>query len=154
MAKASVELIAVLRRTANKLQKSKEYQWGHMGSCNCGFLAQEITDLTKKQIHERAMNRHGDWNEQLNEYCPTSGLLMDDLIDEMLAIGFNATDLKQLERLSSPKVIEALPESKKHLKYNYRDDVVLYLNTWAELLEKELIQGVQLPMMEHLSVEA
>jgi hypothetical protein len=35
MAKASVELIEILRKTSNKLEESEVYQWGHMGSCNC-----------------------------------------------------------------------------------------------------------------------
>jgi hypothetical protein len=34
-----------------------------MGACNCGFLAQEITHLRKAEIHSRAMQSTGDWNE-------------------------------------------------------------------------------------------
>lgn len=73
MARASFEIIQALRNTAQTISKSTTYQWGHMGLCNCGFLAQEITHLRKEQIHTRAMQRHGDWTEQLNDYCFTSG---------------------------------------------------------------------------------
>jgi hypothetical protein len=67
MAKASLELIEALRKTANKLTNSNNYQWGHMGACNCGFLAQEVTQFRKEEIHARAMQRYGDWSEQLND---------------------------------------------------------------------------------------
>jgi hypothetical protein len=65
MAHANPELIQALRRTAQKLSIGNPYQWGHMGSCNCGNLAQELTQLTKAQIHEFAMQGRGDWREQV-----------------------------------------------------------------------------------------
>ncbi len=142
MAKASVQVIAALRATAQKLAKSSQYQWGHMGSCNCGFLAQEITQMSPKEIHSKAMQKYGDWNEQLNDYCPTSGLLMDDLITTMLDFGFDADDLKHLEKLSDQKVRLQLPVDKRNLVHNRRDDVVLYLNTWAKILENELTDNI------------
>jgi glutaredoxin-related protein len=69
MEKPSLPLIMAIRSAAVKLESSTIYQWGHMGACNCGFLAQEVTKLTKEEIHARAMMRHGDWTEQLNDYC-------------------------------------------------------------------------------------
>lgn len=94
MAKISVTLIQVIRKTAAAIAKSPIYEWGHMGCCNCGFLAQQITQLRKSEIHARAMQGYGDWTEQLNDYCPTSGLPMDTLISEMVAFGFDTDDLK------------------------------------------------------------
>ncbi len=144
MARSSLQLIDALRATALKLHGSNLYQWGHMGACNCGFLAQEITHLRKEEIHTRAMQSHGDWNEQLNDYCPTSGLPMDDLISELLVFGFDIDDLKHLERLSAPKVLQTLTPDKRNLTRNIKADVVLYINTWADLLEAELLNDVQL----------
>jgi len=132
MARPSLQLIHTLRATALNLQNSNLYQWGHMGACNCGFLAQEITHLRKEEIHTRAMQRYGDWNEQLNDYCPTSGLAMDDLISELLAVGFDIDDLKKLERLSDAKVLQSLTPDKRNLTRNIKADVVLYINTWAD----------------------
>jgi hypothetical protein len=144
MAQPSIELITALKNTAAKLEKSNYYQWGHMGLCNCGFLTQEITSLTKEEIHTRAMQRHGDWTEQLNDYCPTSGLPIDQIIQKMLAFGFDAEDLKHLERLSSPMVLRALPVGERNLKQNVKADVVKYLRAWAGLLEEELLKKVSL----------
>ena len=67
MAKATPFLIEAIRNTARSLEKSEKYQWGHMGSCNCGHLAQELTRLNASEIHQRAMQKYGDWNEQLND---------------------------------------------------------------------------------------
>lgn len=144
MAKPSLHLIKAIRNTASTLAVSSTYQWGHMGSCNCGFLAQEITKLSKGEIHNRAMYKYGDWNEQLNDYCPTSGLLMDDLITQMLNFGLDTDDLKRLEKLSDKDVLNRLPEGHRFLRHNKKDDVVLYLNEWADLLEEELLDKINI----------
>lgn len=139
-----IEKIEVLRKVAKNIESSNAYQWGHMGLCNCGFLAQEITLLTKEEIHRRAMQRHGDWSEQLNDYCPTSGLPMDDLISELLAFGFTREELSHLEKLSDPTVVNALPFGQRNLKHNAKKDVVVYMNTWANNLEEKLLHSIQL----------
>jgi hypothetical protein len=138
MAKASLHLVAALRRTAENLKKGAPYQWGHMGSCNCGHLAQELTPYSKAEIHERALrSRSGDWNEQLMAYCPSSGLPLDEVISELLAAGLDPDDLKQLERLSNPHILQQLPPERRHLKHNKREDVIIYLLSWAELLQEK-----------------
>jgi hypothetical protein len=151
MAKASIEIANVLRTTARKIASSESYQWGHMGLCNCGFLAQQVTQLTKAEIHTRAMQRHGDWTEQLNDYCPTSGLPMDDLIAELLSFGFDADDLKHLEKLSDGNVLRQLPIEERDLKYNSKRDVVKYLTTWATLIEDQLLTKIKLPDTNQLT---
>jgi hypothetical protein len=152
MATPTLPLIQALRNTAQRLATEAPYQWGHMGSCNCGHLAQTITKLTKGEIHARAMQRAGDWERQLTDYCPTSGLPIDETIDEMLALGFSRQDLAQLERLASPAVRAALPfERREALRHNQRDDVVLYLRTWADLLEQQLLADIRLPDFDKAS---
>ena len=138
--------VQALRTTAHRLATEAPYQWGHMGSCNCGHLAQTVTRLTKAEIHARAMQRYGDWERQLIDYCPTSGLPIDQTIDEMLALGFSRAELSHLERLSDPTVRRAIPfERRNALRHNQRDDVVLYLRTWADLLEQPLLASIALP---------
>ena len=149
MAKATLDLIAALRRTANRIEKDSPYQWGHMGSCNCGNLAQELSTFTKAEIHEFAMMGRGDWNEQVEEFCPTSGLPMDLLIADMLNKGLTTTDLQNLERLSDAKVLARIPLYRRdQMRHNRRDDVVLYLNEWASLLEEEWLEAVDLPDLQ------
>lgn len=146
MAKPKPELINALRKTAKKLQSSVSYQWGHMGSCNCGHLVQEVTKLTKAQIHEYAMRtRGGDWSEQALDYCPTSGYLMDQVISTMLEAGMELEDFEHLEKLSDKEVLNRLPTESRYLRHNYRADVIKYMNAWADILEEELMQKVKIP---------
>jgi hypothetical protein len=136
MATSTPELILGIRKTIKKLKNGAPYQWGHMGACNCGNLAQELTKLTKGEIHSYAMQRHGDWNEQLIEYCPTSGYPMDLMVGKMLETGLTLDDLMHLEKLSDPKILQLIPEDKRqYMSKNNKSDVILYMEVWVEQLE-------------------
>jgi hypothetical protein len=140
MAKVSAELIAAFRRTISKLKNNAPYEWGHMGACNCGNLAQEITQLSKAEIHQYAMQKSGDWNDQLVDYCPTSGYPMDLMIQKLVEAGLTVDELKHLEKLSDPEVLSHIEfPTRYQLKKNNKEDVILYLETWTLLLENEWI---------------
>jgi hypothetical protein len=151
MAQPTIKVIQALRRASHTLEHSSSYQWGHMGLCNCGFLAQEITHLSKEEIHRRAMLRHGDWSEQLNDYCPTSGLPMDDMISELIEFGFDAQDLRHLEYLSDNAILMTLPFDQRHLLRNVKTDAARYLLAWANLLEAQLLDQITLPSINEYS---
>lgn len=148
MAKANLLLVEAFRTTAKNLRNGKPYEWGHMGNCNCGNLAQTLLNIDKKTIHEYALVGVGDWSEQVNDYCPTSGLQMDKMIFGLLEKGLSTDDLKNLEYLSDPLVLAYLPQNASPLKNNNREDVALYLETWAKLLENCLIENIELPLNE------
>ena len=152
MARPTLELIYALRKTARNLQNGAPYQWGHMGGCNCGNLAQELTRLSKDQIHRYAMQRHGDWNEQAEDYCSTSQMPIDLLINEMLSAGLLLEDLKHLERLDDREVLARFPLEKRFLKHNVREDVVAYMVAWAALLEEQLLEKIKLPSLELVEI--
>jgi hypothetical protein len=139
MARITIDIIRALRLTADQLERSTTYQWGHMGACNCGFLAQQVTKLTKKEIHSIALQGHGDWNEQLNDYCPTSGLPFDGIITALLSHGFDIDDLRHLENLSDPAVLRF---ARRVFSRNSKPDAVTYLRHWASLLEVSLLERV------------
>jgi hypothetical protein len=145
MARPTPELINALRRTARNLKNGAPYQWGHMGGCNCGNLAQELTKLNRDQIHKYAMQRYGDWNEQVEDYCSTSKMPIDLIINEMLNAGLILEDLKHLEKLDDRQVLLRLPLEARHLRHNVRDDVVAYMNTWANMLEEQILEKITLP---------
>lgn len=150
MAKATFDVIQALRNTVRRLERSNDYQWGHMGSCNCGFLVQEVTHLRREEIHARAMCRYGDWSEQLNDYCPTSGLLMDDLISEMLAFGFDRDDLIHLERLSDQEILAWAKPNERNFQHNVKEDAIRYLLLWADKLENEMLDAINLKLPEQI----
>jgi len=150
MANPTPELIESLRRTAHKLKTGSPYQWGHMGGCNCGNLAQELTKLTRDDIHRYAMQRYGDWNEQVDDFCPTSQLPIDIIINEMLNAGLTLEDLKHLEKLDDREVLSRIPIDRRFLKHNVRNDVVYYMNEWAALLEEQLLSRITIRIPEDM----
>lgn len=144
MAVASPRLVAALRDAALRIERGAAYEWGNMGRCNCGHLAQSLTDCTPAQIHAMAMERMGDWTEQSREYCPTSGFQLDMVITLMLEAGLNREDIAHLEKVSDPTVLDRLPAGERHLARNHRDHAVLYMRTWAAMLEEQLAPEVAL----------
>ncbi|MEM6674735.1 MAG: hypothetical protein AAF726_17950, partial [Planctomycetota bacterium] len=83
-----------------------------------------------------AMERHGDWSQQSVDHCPTSGLAIDHVLDEMLALGMHVGDVRHLENLSDPRVLARVPA--RWLRRQDSTHAVQYMEAWAELLEDEL----------------
>jgi hypothetical protein len=139
MPRANQNLIKALRTTAARIQRGAPYRWTHMGACNCGHLAQTVTRLNAEDIRRYALERAGEWAEQGLEYCPASGYPMDAILTALFQLGLSTEDLGHLERLSDPDVLRRLPtELRTTLSYRERDHVVLYMRTFAELLEQQL----------------
>lgn len=139
MARANRALIVALRATAAKLEAGATYRWTHMGACNCGHLAQTVTALSAEDIRRYALERRGEWADQGLEFCPTSGYPMDAILRSLFDLGLSSDDLAQLERLTNPQVLRCLPaEIRRELSYRDRDHVVLYMRTFADVLEAQL----------------
>lgn len=138
MATPSIELVCALRETAQRVAEGAPYQWGHYGHCNCGHLAQTLTGRDPHELQRRATATKGEWRDQANEFCPTSGAPLDTVIQEMLSAGLSIDDIVALETLENPRVLERLPDGRRHLRRNVREDLVLYLHLWADLLGESL----------------
>lgn len=147
MATTSFRLIDAIRKTAKKLETGAPYQWGHMGSCNCGNLAQTLTNFTKAEIHAHALKtRTGDWSEQTEAFCATSNLPLDLMIQALLDEGLEIADLKNLEKLSDPQIRKKAGFN--FMEHNNKAHVILYFYAWADVLEEELL--ATLPKLESL----
>ena len=138
MAVPNLKVIQALRETATQIATSGLYEWGHMGSCNCGHLAQNITSFTRAEIQQFALQKRGDWSEQVIDYCPTSGYPMDLIIGRMIEFGFTASDLRQLENLSNPEILAKAGVTS--FNRNVMSDTVKYMNAWADLLESQWME--------------
>lgn len=143
MANPSIKIIDSLRKTAQQLENGNRYEWGHMGSCNCGNLAQTITTFSRAEIQKYALEKRGDWSEQLIDYCPTSGYPMDMIIEKMIDFGFSRQDLNHLEWLSDREILNEI--GLEYLDRNLKANTILYLKTWANLIENQLIKNISLP---------
>ena len=145
MAKPTMELIEALRTTADRLKNGAQYAWGNHGSCNCGNLLQVVTLLTKEEILTYAHTGIGEWTEIAEEYCGVTDAPFTLLVSKLEKIGLTPTDIHNIEYLEDRKVLEQLPGGFRWLKRNMREDVIVYFETFARLLEELLIEQVQLP---------
>src|SRR5688572_4149888 len=164
MAIASTRLTVLLRQTAARLTDASDtYRWSSFAHCNCGHVAQSLTQLSPEEIQERAMRREGDWGTQAHEFlfprpdygsrpaldegawepenvgaCRATGERLDSVLDAMLELGLDPQDIAHLERLSDPQVRRQLGKSTEHFAHHVRENVIAYLGAWADLLEARL----------------
>jgi len=144
MAHANIELIEALRETARRLKNGAHYAWGNHGSCNCGNLLQTVTDLSSKEILQYSRSGTGEWTELSQEFCGVTEAPVDLLIGKLQKIGLTPSDIHCIEYLQDKQVLDRLPGGFRWLKRNVREDVVLYMETMAEMLEEKLIKQVDL----------
>jgi len=140
MPKPNPKLIEKLRETAANLESGASFSWGHVARCNCGHLAQTILTQSSLEIYQAARSGGLDeWSEYANEYCPSSGAPIDQIIGALLEIGLQLKDIHHLEYLSNREVLQALPGGFRYLQKGNRHDSALYMRTWASLLELKLL---------------
>lgn len=155
MALPTLKVLQTLHQTRDRLASDRTYSWAHQGNCNCGHLAQVLTEKSHAEIHAFALQKAGDWSEHVVDYCPTSGFPIDHIITTILDAGFTQDDLVHLERLSDPVILSRLPFNERHLKHNVRTDVIRYLEAWITLIEEQFGQVTeavnQLPSFGTLS---
>lgn len=144
MATARLELIEALRQTAANLRNGAYYAWGHHGGCNCGNLLQVVTKLSKEEVLQYAHSGIGEWTEIAEEYCSVTNVPLGLMMTKLMEIGLTPTDIHNIEYLEDREVLNALPGGFRWLKRNQREDVVLYFETFAQILEDKLLAQVSL----------
>ena len=150
MAHPNLALIGALRQAASNLDHGAHYAWGHHGSCNCGHLLQVVTHLSKEDILRNAHTGIGEWTEIAESVCEVTDLPAHLMIARMQAIGLTPTDIHNLEYLQDRGVLESLPGGFQWLKKNCREDVALYFQTMASMLEEKLLACIDLPEISTL----
>lgn len=157
MAHPNNKLIRALREAAQNLRSGADYAWGHHGSCNCGHVLQVVTHLNKKEILEWAQTVYGEWTEIAEEYCGVTSAPAYLLVSRLEKLGLTPTDIHNLEYLEDKNILKNLPGGFRWLKRNLREDVIVYFETMAEVLEEELLKRVELKkeieMVEKVSYE-
>ena len=56
----------------------------------------------------------------------------------MLSFGLGIDELHALERLNLDIVVRHLPDGRRSLNYRLREDLLIYLETWADVIEAEI----------------
>ncbi|MFC0774131.1 hypothetical protein [Terrimonas alba] len=148
MAKPSIELIEALRETARRLRNGANYSWGHHGACNCGNLLQVITPLTEGEILRYAHTGVGEWTELAEEYCGVTNSPVSLVMSKLEQAGLTPVDIRHIECLTDREVLEHLPGGFRWLRKNVREDVILYFEAFAAMLDERLIQSVNIDVKE------
>lgn len=144
MAHANIELINALRETASRLKKGAQYAWGNHGSCNCGNLLQVVTKLSKEEIIRYAQTGTGEWTELAEEYCSITDAPVSLLINKLEQLGLTPTDIHKIEYLEDREVLNNLPGGFRWLKRNIKEDVIVYMETFANMLEEKLAKDIDI----------
>lgn len=148
MAHPNITLIAALREAAQNLRNGAHYAWGHHGSCNCGHVLQVVTQLSKEEIIRHAQTVSGEWTEIAEEYCGVTHAPAYLLVSKLEKLGLTPTDIHNLEYLEDKTVLQNLPGGFRWLQKNVRNDVIVYFETFAQLLEDKLVNSIVLPDVE------
>ncbi len=148
MATSNLTLINALRETANRLRNGAHYAWGNHGACNCGNLTQVVTRLSKEEILQYAHTGIGEWTELAEDYCGVTDAPAGLLITKLQQVGLTPSDIHNLEYLEDKKVLERLPGGFRWLQRNVREDVIVYFDTFANILEEQLIEMIDIPLEE------
>ena len=159
MAHPNPILIQALRETADRLANGAPYAWGNHGTCNCGNLLQVVSDLNKTEILRLAHTGVGEWTELAEEYCPVSDIPAYQLVGQLMEHGLTPTDIHHIEYLDDREVLDRLPGGFRWLTRNVREDVVIYLQTMADMLaekmeERQLSEAVRQVLRESRMVTA
>ena len=129
-------LSIALKETVARLKKEDTpYSWGHFGRCNCGHLAQTVTNRTSKEIHQSASYLGGDWGVRVEQFCPVSRYLIDDIIRQLLTLGLEHQDIAHLENLSDPKILTRSSINGKSLEKNSKSDAIAYLEAMIDYVD-------------------
>lgn len=145
MATSSIQLIEALRDAASRLNNGAMYAWGHHGCCNCGHVLQSITHKTPEALLQSAHTGIGEWTEIAEEYCGITNLPAYQLMQNLEQAGLTPSDVHHIEYLNDRTVLEKLPGGFRWLRRNERSDVIVYLNSFADLLEEQLAWEIAFP---------
>ena len=152
MAYPNLTLIGALRQAAKNLRNGAPYAWGNHGACNCGHVLQVVTHLTRAEILRHAHTGIGEWTEIAEDYCGVTNAPAYLMISKLEAIGLTPTDIHCLEYLKDKAVLGHLPGGFRWLQKNVREDVILYFETFAQLLEDQLLKTIDIPQPQPLAM--
>lgn len=149
--KASIELIAALRRAADRIEDPNGgYTWEHPRHCNCGVLASELG------IDQARMPWGEPWTERAAR-CSLTGKRLSGIWKTLARAGVDLDDLGYVEQLDDPIVMKRLgwePEKRhsffrteewRHRRFAVPANVSRYFRAQADILEEQLLQGCGTP---------
>ena len=80
----------------------------------------------------------GAWEPENVGACSLTGMSLDVVFETLASVGLDSNDVQHLERLTDPEIRRRLGTHNDHFPHNDRQNVIDYLNAWADLLEEQL----------------
>ncbi|MDX2046405.1 MAG: hypothetical protein SFU87_06445 [Chitinophagaceae bacterium] len=103
-----------------------------------------VTQHSKEEILKFAHTGIGEWTELSEDYCPVNDKPVDYIVSQLCRLGLTTSDIHNLEYLEDREVLENLPGGFRWLQKNVREDVIVYFEAFADLLEMKLAQKMKL----------
>lgn len=118
-------------------QHPEEYYWGNVITCQCGVLAKVVIEQDLGVLNRFCYSGSVSWGELLKDridvpVCTSTGLSITQIIEALYSAGFTKQELIDLEDLNSKEVLSVLSKGTTPCEAK---DAVLYLRTWAALLD-------------------
>jgi hypothetical protein len=102
--------------------------------------------LTEGEILRYAQTGTGEWTELSEEYCADTSAPLSIIMSRLEQAGLSPVDVHHIEYLTDRGVLRHLPGGFRWLKRNAKEDVILYLETFANMLEEQLIASINIKM--------
>jgi hypothetical protein len=103
-------------------------------------LVQSVTSFSKDEVLRYAHTGTGEWTELAIEFCPVTNAPLGLIFARLNEIGLTPTDIHHIEYLSDKAVLQQLPGGFRWLKRNKKEDAIDYFETFANLLEDQLLE--------------
>jgi hypothetical protein len=127
------KLIEALRKTADRIASgTSDYSWVDSRQCNCGQLLQTITGESAKQLLNRQMSGEVEFINWSNIF---GHVYLSKWADRLVESGMTYSDIHDLEYLVNPLVRNRV--GPVWLDRSNQSHVVIYMNTWATMLEED-----------------
>lgn len=137
-------LIKALRTSADKVDGGSVYYcWSSGASCNCGILAQEVLDISERDLLDKIYSLSIDdrtWTSLARKRsCSLTGTSIPQIIERLKKVGFKRSNFTELEYLSNRTICKrAKIDTTDYHYFTYPSNFVKYTRAWADILEEQL----------------
>lgn len=162
------KLIKALKLVINNLKNdTANYEWNHQSTCNCGLVAQAITNLSQHELAELSHSMFDEldkkykdnksttisWQLAVKEYCPLTGEPLKDILKKLFQNGLTKEDMVHLEYMTNPAILKKSGIRVSKFPYfgkfvgsffpikdyhSKQQNLILYLQAWVSILENEI----------------
>lgn len=165
-------LINALNKVVDALKTdSVLYKWTQPSSCNCGLVVQALLGKNEHEIWsefiplQKALKGKNieqcSWKNAVHHFCSVSGKPLFEIFETLEKLGLAPKDMVHLEYLENPVILKNSKIATERVFFNLidtkeyptkywekKENVVLYLESWVDILEKESLEEFSGDLLE------